>query len=57
MPVAASNGASRDLDDEFKGISVDRVGPVHPQGHPDRGHYRASLAHAMYQRMPARPLL
>jgi len=57
MPVAAANGASRDLDDEFKGISVDRVGPVHPQGHPDRGHYRASLAHAMYQRMPARPLL
>ena len=27
MPVAAANGASRDLDDEFKTISVDR-GPM-----------------------------
>src|SRR5258708_33548074 len=37
MQVAATHNASRNLGDDIERTVADRIGPVQPQGYPDRG--------------------
>src|SRR5258708_35332966 len=37
MQGAATHNASRNLSDDIERTIVDRIGPVQPQGYPDRG--------------------